>query len=207
MDTRNAVAAIAEGLVVTAVAMWLALRLGSPLVWLAVPLALSWLQRRRVEDYGLDLRLRPPTLRAHAVLGVSLLVLYAAGHLAVARFFLHQTVVLRLPDDLGHEAFYQLVLTAVPEEIFFRGYLQSRWNQAFRRPWKVAGARVGPALVLQATVFAVCHLATGDWTRLRVFFFALLAGWLRERSGSIFAPVVYHTVANVWVRILTASLR
>ncbi len=207
MDARNAVAAIAEGLIATAAAMWLSLRLESPLAWLAVPLALSWLQRKRVEDYGLEFRLRPPTLRAHAVLGSCLLVLYAAAHLGVARFLLHQTVSLRLPDDLGQEAFHQLVLTAVPEEVFFRGYLQSRWNAALGRPWKIAGARVGPALVLQAALFAACHLATGDWTRLRVFFFGLLAGWLRERSGSIFAPVVYHTVANLWVRILTASLR
>jgi membrane protease YdiL (CAAX protease family) len=40
-----------------------------------------------------------------------------------------------------------------------------------------------------------------------VFFFALFAGWLRERSGSVLAPAVYHAVANVWYRSLAASFR
>jgi membrane protease YdiL (CAAX protease family) len=39
-----------------------------------------------------------------------------------------------------------------------------------------------------------------------VFFFALFAGWLRERTGSIAAPVVYHAVANVWYAIVFSSL-
>jgi membrane protease YdiL (CAAX protease family) len=40
-----------------------------------------------------------------------------------------------------------------------------------------------------------------------VVFFALLAGWLRERSDSVLAPAVYHAVANVWYRTLLASFR
>ena len=89
--------------------------------------------------------------------------------------------------------------------MFFRGYLQTRWDRACGRPWRVFGAAVGAALPIQAAAFAVCHLLIGDWTRLRVFFFALLAGWLRERSRSVLSPAAYHAVANVWYRMLAAS--
>jgi hypothetical protein len=207
IDARRTLAALAEGLIATGVALWLALRLGSPLAWLAVPLVLSWLHRTPGQDYGLEPRFTPPSFRAHLALGSTLLLLYAAAHTAIASWLFDQTLTPALPPRLGHEIFRQLVLTAIPEELFFRGYLESRWNEAFGRPWRVYGARVGPALVGQAVVFGICHLATGDWTRLRVFFFALLAGWLRERSGSILAPVVYHAVANVWVQVLASSLR
>ena len=191
----------------TALALYLSQRLDAPLVWLFLPLALLLLGRRPLSEYGLDLRFRPPSAVTHAILGVTLLGLYAVAHAAVAIAVFHQHFIPTSPGQPLMGVMSEFLIVGFPEEVFFRGYLQTRWNRACGRPWRVFGAEVGPALPIQAAAFAVCHLVIGDWTRLRVFFFGLLAGWLRERSGSVLAPAAYHAVANVWYRALAASFR
>ena len=194
-----------ETLAATAVALLLSVRFASPLVWLFLPLGLLVPFGRPLSQHGFDLRFRPPSIAVHAALGASLLGIYAALHAWVAHAFLHQSFVPRVPPHPLFDLVREFLTVGFPEEVFFRGYLETRWNRVLGKPWKIFGASVGVGLLLQAVLFAACHVVSGDWTRLRVFFFALLAGWLRERSDSVLAPAVYHAVANVWYRILVAS--
>jgi membrane protease YdiL (CAAX protease family) len=195
----------AETAAATAVALHLALRLEISLVWLFLGLCLILARRESISLYGLDLRICPPSLRVHAILGFALLSLYGAGHAATSVFLWHQTFLLRLPENPLTDLAREFLIVAFPEEVFFRAYVQSRWDLAWRKPWNFFGASVGPGLPVQAVLFAICHLASGDWLRASVFFFALLAGWLRARSGSVLGATVYHAVANLWVRTLSAS--
>jgi membrane protease YdiL (CAAX protease family) len=197
----------AETLLATALALYLSLRLETTLVWLLLPLGLIVTGRRSPSAYGLDLRIRPPALSIHATLGLILLSLYALGHAVIAIFVSHEAFAPRLPENAVEDLVRGFLVVALPEEVFFRAYVQSRWDLAYGRPWHLFGAALGPGLVIQAVLFAVCHLATGDWTRLRVFFFGLLAGWLRARSESVLGPAVYHAVANFWVAFLATSFR
>ncbi|MGH7819949.1 MAG: myxosortase family intramembrane protease [Candidatus Binatia bacterium] len=196
-----------ESVLATALTLYLVVRLERPSAWVVVPLLLFLLPGRRPEDYGLEARLSPPSLRAHLRLGFAALLLYAVGHVLLVHWLTGASLSPRLPEGAGWLFLHQLLVVAFPEELFFRGYLQSNLNRIFPRRYRLFGAPVGAALVLQAAAFAVCHLVDGDWTRLRVVFFGLLAGWLRERSGSIAAPVAYHAVGNLCYAILTASLR
>jgi membrane protease YdiL (CAAX protease family) len=191
----------------TAVSLLLSARFDFPLVWLFLPLSVLISLGRPLSEHGLDLRFRPPSIAVHAALGAALLALYAALHALVAHLFLHQSFVLRVPRHPVLDLVREFLIVAFPEEVFFRGYLQTRWNRVCGKPWRIFGAPVGAGLLLQAVVFAVCHFVTGDWTRLRVVLFGLLAGWLRERSDSVLAPAVYHAAANVWYRALVANFR
>ena len=195
----------AETAAATAVALYLALRLETSLVWLSLGLCLILARRGSLSLYGLDLRICPPSVRTHALLGLTLLSLYGAGHAAISAFLWHQTFVVRLPGNLLVDLVREFLIVAFPEEVFFRAYVQSRWDLACGKPWNLFGALVGPGLLAQAVLFAICHVASGDWLRGSVFFFALLAGWLRARSGSVLGAAVYHAVANLWVRALSAS--
>jgi membrane protease YdiL (CAAX protease family) len=196
-----------ETMAATAVALFLSVRMGSSLVWLLLPLGLLIPFGRPLSEHGFDLRFRPPSIAVHAALGASLLALYGVLHAWVAYVFLHQRFMLRTPQNLPLEVVREFLTVGFPEEAFFRGYVETRWNRVCGRPWRIFGASIGAGLFLQAVLFAACHLVTGDWTQFRVLFFALLAGWLRERSDSVLAPAVYHAVANVWYRVLLASFR
>ena len=198
---------VVESLLATGLTLYLALRLEISSIWFVLPILLLILERRSLDDYGLELRITPPSVSAHLAIGLAGLAIYAAGHILVAQLWAGQVFSPRLPDDFGGLVFWQLLGVAIPEEIFFRGYLQTNLDRAFGRSHRIFGALLGPGLFAQAALFAICHLVTGDWMRLRVFFFALLAGWLRQRSGSIAAPALYHAIANAWVAILESSFR
>jgi membrane protease YdiL (CAAX protease family) len=108
-----------------------------------------------------------------------------------------------IPQNLAHVAFFQLVQVALPEEFFFRAYAQSRLNQVWTGRVSILGARVGWALPAAAALFALAHpllagpLVARSWARLETFFPGLLFGWLRERTGSVAAPVLMHWTSNL----------
>jgi hypothetical protein len=99
--------------------------------------------------------------------------------------------------------FVQFILIALPEEIIFRGYLQTRLQQVIPHRWNIWGGDVGPAVILTSAVFAISHLvAIPSASRLAVFFPSLLFGWLRDRTGSIAGSVVAHALSNVLMQVL-----
>lgn len=103
------------------------------------------------------------------------------------------------PDDLASFVLAQLVMVALPEEAFFRGFVQTRLSDAWPPTRKLLGADVDPrALFAQAALFALVHLAAEPHLdELATFFPGLLFGWLRARRGGIGAAVVFHALSNV----------
>lgn len=112
---------------------------------------------------------------------------------------------LRLPDRFGEWVIDQLFVVALPEEFFYRGFLQARLRDAWPQGRLFFGARLGPAFWVTALLFALGHLAILEVWRLAVFFPALLFGWMRERSGSVVGAALFHASANLLVKVLDAS--
>ena len=107
---------------------------------------------------------------------------------------------------LGPELLGQVLVIALPEEAFYRGYLQTRLDDAFGTRWQLLGARVGPSLLFTSLLFAAGHLATEYHpARLAVFFPSLLFGWMRARTGSIGSAVALHAACNLFASYLTSS--
>ena len=61
----------------------------------------------------------------------------------------------RLPGDFPLQVAAQLVVIALPEELFFRGYVQGRLEEALPPTRTLFGARVGWAWILGAALFAL----------------------------------------------------
>lgn len=112
---------------------------------------------------------------------------------------------LRLPDRFAEWAIDDLFVVALPEEFFYRGYLQSRLRDAWPRGRLVFGARLGAAFWVTAVLFALGHLAIFQVWRLGVFFPALLFGWMRERSNSVVGAALFHAASNLLIKVLDAS--
>lgn len=103
-----------------------------------------------------------------------------------------------------------VLAVAVGEEVFFRGYMQSRLNGVFGRPWRVWGVSFGAGLVVASLVFGVLHgLNTVDyfhghfhfawgWAALTVVT-GMLFGVIREATESVWPAVVVHGLLDVWV--------
>lgn len=92
----------------------------------------------------------------------------------------------------------QLAAIALPEELFFRGYVQGRLAPLLPAGPKVLGVPLGPAALLANLGFALVHLVSVPSAhRLLVFFPGLLFAWLRARSGSAVASAVCHACCNL----------
>jgi uncharacterized protein len=102
----------------------------------------------------------------------------------------------------------QLIVVALPEELFFRGFLLHLLEKRFPPKRRFRGGGIGLALVLSAAAFALIHLPKeGDPRALATFFPGLMFGWMRSATGSILASTVTHAGSNILVRILDLSVQ
>jgi membrane protease YdiL (CAAX protease family) len=105
---------------------------------------------------------------------------------------------LRLPPEFPVTALSQLLVVALPEEFFFRGFLLGRLCETMPKP---------KALVASALLFALGHyLVTFQPAALAVFFPGLLFGLLRLTTGSILAGTLFHATCNLLIETLHRSL-
>ena len=113
---------------------------------------------------------------------------------------------LHLPPGFALLALSQLVVVAIPEELFFRGYLMERLERVWPPTRHLFGAPVGLALVASSALFARGHLLViPNPQRLAVFFPALVFGWMRARTGSIAAGATFHALCNIVSDVLHTS--
>lgn len=112
---------------------------------------------------------------------------------------------LRAPSDLALRIVVQVVVVALPEELFYRGFLQTAWARAGGRTVRVLGAELGPGFLRTQALFALGHLVVLQPWRLGTFFPGLLFGWLRARTGGLAAPVLFHALSNLLMLTLEAS--
>jgi membrane protease YdiL (CAAX protease family) len=112
----------------------------------------------------------------------------------------------RLPERLPLLLAVQLLVVALPEELFYRGWMQTSWaRSAPGRGVTVLGARLGAGFLATQLLFAAGHLVTLQPWRLATFLPGLLFGWLRERTGGLAAPVVAHALSNLLMSTLERS--
>lgn len=117
-----------------------------------------------------------------------------------------QSYQLRMIPNLWLLLLDQMFLVAIPEEFFFRGWFQTRLDQIFPARWKILGTVLGPGWLLTAAIFAVAHMVVHyQWWHFSIIFSALLFGWLREKTGSITAPALFHCFGNVVMQWIAMS--
>lgn len=102
------------------------------------------------------------------------------------------------PDGHWEFALTQLLVVALPEEAFFRGYVQTRLSDRWP-PRRWLGVDLDPrVLLLQAALFALVHfVAIPDPSKFAVFFPALVFGVLRATRGGIGAAMLFHALCNL----------
>lgn len=133
-----------------------------------------------------------PTVDRRGGLFVTILPLIMIGLFAIAR----------LGDPLSVFVFY-LFFVGFGEEFLFRGYIQSRLNTAFGKNFIFMGVHVGWGLIITSLLFGLMHvLNIGSWAAdgwelawwwgFWTFFSGLVLGFVREKTGSIYASAILH---------------
>ena len=162
-----------------------------------------WYRRRTLASYGVS----TGTLSVRDVLATAI-VLFAVGGLLPRILLLAKGHV-----DLGREPRHWEVLSStysvefwvymavgsfglvpVVEELFFRGYVQTRLSEAFGGP---------AAIAMTAVLFTLAHRqyfifsTIGFGMLLSLLTASLLAGYVRYRFGSLLPGMVGHAIGNI----------
>lgn len=161
----------------------------------------------------------PPYALAHHLYMTELVGwVHGLGLHELARWLPHRALAPALPHGLsawGASAWWlggvvatHVLGVALPEETFYRGYLQPRLETVWTPSRRVLGVRLGLAAVVTAALFASGHFL-GEWNPLRLgpFVPALLFAWLRNATGSVAGAVAYHGACNVLGEVLFALYR
>jgi membrane protease YdiL (CAAX protease family) len=84
---------------------------------------------------------------------------------------------------------YQLFSIAIPEEFFFRGFLQDSLGRTYK------------AVLIVSLLFTLAHVPSAiffnNWISLLSFFPSLVMGWLYMRTNNILPGILFHFFANL----------
>jgi len=98
---------------------------------------------------------------------------------------------------------WQFVFSGFGEEFVWRGYVQSRLNQAFGRPMRMFGVQFGWGLIITSLLFGLLHafntydpaigIASLSWgSALSSAVAGLMFGVIREKTGTLLASSIAH---------------
>jgi membrane protease YdiL (CAAX protease family) len=92
---------------------------------------------------------------------------------------------------------FQLIGISLPEEVYFRGFLQER-----------LGNTIG-GIVIASLLFSIMHIPQvimyGDIYSILTFFPSIVMGYLYMKTSSILPSTIFHFSSNiVWLGFITA---
>jgi membrane protease YdiL (CAAX protease family) len=94
-----------------------------------------------------------------------------------------------LKTSTAYYIIFQLLSVSLPEEFFFRGFLQDSIGRNFR------------AVLLVSLLFSIAHLPRAiffnEWISLLSFFPSIVMGWLYMKTNNILPGTIFHLLANL----------
>lgn len=169
--------------------------------------------RRLLAHYGRGASFRPRAffedLGRAAVVAVVTFVPFAVAHHYWQELAFHHTYRgFQEPDDLRIMLLKQTFLIALPEELFYRGFLETRLERVWPTKTTFLGLPLGRTVFIASALFALGHfLGEYNPARLGPFFPAFVFSMLVRRSRSISGSVMYHGLSNAFSYFLAFGYR
>jgi membrane protease YdiL (CAAX protease family) len=107
--------------------------------------------------------------------------------------------------------FYELTMPGLSEEMAYRGIILGLLNKVFVSRKNILGATVGWGILIQAIIFGgghsfyfndAGHIQFALVPAIITGIIGLVIGWLREKSGNIVLPIIFHNLFNVFPQLL-----
>jgi membrane protease YdiL (CAAX protease family) len=109
------------------------------------------------------------------------------------------------PNTSLENLLFQATIPGLDEELFMRGLVLLLFHQAFGKGLHIWGADTGWGFWLAVAIFGLVHgvtvqrgeLVVNLWAIVGTGFMGFVLTWMRERTGSLVAPVLFHNITNV----------
>jgi len=109
-----------------------------------------------------------------------------------------------LSPQLAIIAFISVMFVGVGEETLFRGFFQSRLNEVFGKPYQTFGINWRPGLFVSAVLFSIFHVGNDIPVLAMALMGGLFYGFIKEKTGSIAAPIVIHVTLDYLMYIMAS---
>lgn len=135
------------------------------------------------------------SLKPAILTGGIILILATGGAMLVAS----------TPNTSLENLLFQATMPGLDEELFMRGLLLLLFHQAFGKGLNVWGADTGWGFWLAVAIFGLLHgvtvqngeVAVHLWAIVGTGFTGFVLTWMRELTGSLVAPILFHNISNV----------
>ena len=107
-----------------------------------------------------------------------------------------------LQTPILYELFIQIICIALPEEFFFRGYIQTAVQKIFKDTTRLCRIAVPASIFITSLLFALIHLPSGDISRLLTFFPGLLFGFIRYKTNGLIGAIFCHAMCNMMMVVM-----
>jgi len=138
----------------------------------------------------------------------------------LASLFITGLIIITVNPDYRWFALTSLLLTALPEEWFFRAYFMTRIEGFFRQDTPPASQVFNALLfkdvhkkypnlsanILTSSLFALLHTPTQGWFGLMVFFPSLFYGWAYQKTRNLLLVILLHALSNIVFVIYISDL-
>jgi len=173
--------------------------LGTALLLIYAPVWILWRRKERIDFFESSWGQLARSIGWFLLVSAVIFPLLEIANRYYQDWFLHRRYLGGNFKGLANAALFQLLLVALPEEFFFRGYMQYQFDRIWPKKWRLLGVRVGWSLVITSLIFAFSHsLIHRQWWHFSIFFPALVFGWLREKTNAITASILFHALSNVY---------
>lgn len=185
----------------------------SHFIFLIVPILIIGIKKRDFKKYGLHLKTIKVDLISFSLLISGILI----PPILAVFFNIIQFNLEKYPQQyLLSTIIFQILITGFTEEILYRGYYQTRLNNAFKKSYNLKNFNFGPGVFIVAVLFGLAHLLNpfnpfkgqfslnivgGIYTTL----IGLILGFVREKTESIIAPSLIHGFYNGVIVFLTGG--
>ncbi len=165
-----------------------------------VPSELAFRRGFDIDLFGLGFKNLAYSIKWAIILMAIIFPPYVVGFHFFQIYFKHrQFVEFAILPNTGQLLFQHIFMVGLPEEFFYRGYLQRELERMYPKSYfSLLGVEIGPAFLFASALFALGHLALlPAGFRLAVFFPSLMFGWLYKKTGNIGGGMLIHGVSNV----------
>lgn len=168
-------------------------------LFLYVPILMLWIKKRPIDFLDWSIKAFSRSLGYFLISSIIIFPLFFVGAYFWQMYVMgYKTFVFATFPNILNVSLFQILLIALPEEFYFRGYFQTMLNRVWLPRWRILGTGLGYPWIITALVFAFAHsIVYYQWWHFSIFFPALVFGYLRERTGSITAPILFHAVSNI----------
>lgn len=158
-------------------------------------------------EYGIHLKTWKKDLLFALVVMLVVFPFFIVGNHFFNEIFFNRHFSFGLPkDNLAYLFMQHILFIALPEEFFYRGWMQTVFTKKWPAGFRFLGGDLGMVVLVTSLLFAIGHLASiPSPFRLAVFFPSLLFCWMRSRSGSLIPSIIVHGFSNVLMNVLNAS--